>query len=120
MAWFKVDDGLYSHRKWLSTSKPARALWVTAGSWASDQLTDGYVPASVLPILGGNRREATQLVASGLWIEDGDGWRFHDWHERNPAREQVEERRAKNAERIKEWRAKRDEEKGSNAHVRAV
>lgn len=121
MAWFKVDDGLYSHPKWLATPKPARALWVTAGSWSSDQLTDGHVPESVLPMLGGTTREATQLVAAGLWVTDGDGWRFHDWHDRNPAREQVEERRARDAERIKNWRERKAREKdGGNAHVRAV
>lgn len=109
MAWFRVDDGLYSHPKWLATPKGARALWITAGSWASDQLTDGHVPASVLPILGGNPREATQLVTSGLWVEDGEGWRFHNWHERNPSRDQVEDRRTKEAERKAEWRARKQE-----------
>lgn len=121
MPWFKVDDGLYSHPKWLAAPKGARALWVTAGSWSSDQLTDGHVPRSVLPMLNGTARDAKDLVAAGLWTEDGDGWRFHDWHERNPSRESVEEQRAKGAERIRQWREKKARKNdGGNAHVRAV
>lgn len=90
MAWFKVDDGLYGHPKWLAASKGARALWVSAGSWAASQLTDGEVPGHVLAVVGGSRKEASELVSLGLWIEDGASWWFHDWEEHQPLREDVE------------------------------
>ncbi len=120
MSWFKVDDGLHSHPKWLATPKAARALWVTAGSWCSDQLTDGFVPAQALRALDGTTREAAQLVTSGLWLEVEGGWLFHDWHDRNPSREQVEERRENNAERLRRWREKNTPNEKGTRRVRAV
>lgn len=111
MAWFKVDDHLYSHPKWLALPKGARALWVTAGSWCSGQLLDGFIPPGVLPMLGGTRREATELVNAGLWQAESDGWRFNDWQDYQPTRRAVMEKRAKDAERIRAWREKREAER---------
>ena len=116
MAWFRIDDHLYSHPKWIGASKGSRALWASAGSWSAGQLLDGFVPASVLPILGGNRREATELVEAGLWAVDTDGWRFHDWQDYQPTRRAVMDKRRKDAERIADWRARKDAERGS-AHA---
>ena len=74
MAWFKVDDHLYSHPKWINLPKGARALWVTAGAWSAGQLLDGFIPAAALPLLNGTRAEAKRLVESGLWVEAPGGW----------------------------------------------
>lgn len=111
MAWFKVDDHLYSHPKWLGLPKGSRALWVTAGSWCAGQLLDGYVPKAVLPMLGGTPTEARALVDAGLWSEDRDGWIFHDWETYQPTKHSVMEKRAKDAERLRAWREKRDSER---------
>jgi hypothetical protein len=105
MTWFKVDDGLYMHRKWRALSKGARALWTSAGSWCADQLTDGVVPRHIIKALDGTPREARQLVEAGLWEPNPEGWQFHEWHTdgdgspRNPTREEVERDRAANRER---------------------
>jgi hypothetical protein len=90
MPWFKVDDRLYSHPKWLAASMPARGLWTTAGSWCAGNSHDGLVPPHALKLLGGTRRHATELVTVGLWEVEGDGWRFHDWCHFQPSTEQVE------------------------------
>ena len=111
MAWFKVDDHLYSHPKWLSLPKGSRALWVTAGSWCSGQLLDGFIPAAVLPTLDGTRRDATELVKVGLWIETDGGWEFHDWGEYQPTKASVIERRKKSAERLRRWREQKEAER---------
>lgn len=112
IAWFKVDDHLYSHPKWLALPKGARALWVTAGSWCSGQLLDGKVPASVLPMLNGTRTEAQHLVNAGLWRRDGDdGWRFHGWGDYQPTKRAVMDKRAKDAERLRNWRERREAER---------
>ena len=42
MSWFKVDDRLHAHPKWLALPKGARALWITAGSWSSAQHLLGF------------------------------------------------------------------------------
>ena len=79
MAWFKVDDKLWGHPKWLAVSPRARGLWVTAGSWCASNGTDGLVPTHVLRVLGHTAKDAGELVGAGLWhVEDG-GWRFNDW-----------------------------------------
>lgn len=90
MPWFKVDDGLYSHPKWVAASPAAKALWVTAGSWSASQLTDGHVPTYILPVVGGKPKAAQELVELGLWEMNGNGWVFHDWEEFQPSKVDVQ------------------------------
>jgi hypothetical protein len=99
VTWIRVDDKLHDHRKARAAGATAMGVWVLAGSWAADNLTDGFVPASLLPRWG-RQREANRLVEVGLWHtdeQDGEqGWRFHEWDERQPTRAQkLEERAAK-------------------------
>jgi hypothetical protein len=99
MPWFKVDDKLHDHRKARAAGAAAMGVWVLAGSWAADNLTDGFIPSSLLPRWG-RQREANRLVEVGLWHpdeQDGEaGWRFHEWDERQPTRAQkLAEREAK-------------------------
>lgn len=112
MPWFKVDDKLWGSPKWIATPPAARALWVTAGSWAADQLQDGVIPAHVIPILGGTEEDAMSLVTSGLWDEIDQGWAFHDWDEYQPSRESILDKRAAEAKRKAEWRAKKTGKSG--------
>lgn len=96
--WFRVDDSLVTHPKWISTPPRARGLWITAGSWCAGQLNDGYVPRNVLRVLGANTADATALVNAGLWEPvEGGGWKFHDWHDYQPSAEEVQVKREKRA-----------------------
>lgn len=101
MPWFKVDDKLHDHRKARAAGKAAMGVWVLAGSWAADNLTDGFVPNSLLSRWG-TRADAGRLVQVGLWHEDSqegeEGWRFHEWSERQPTRAQKLAERAAKAE----------------------
>lgn len=101
MPWFKVDDKLHDHRKARAAGKAAMGVWVLAGSWAADNLTDGFIPATILTRWG-NARDAATLCAAGLWVpaeQDGErGWRFHEWAERQPTRAQKMAERAARAE----------------------
>lgn len=113
MPWFKVDDKLHGHRKAIKAG-PAMALWVVAGSWCSDHLTDGFVPDYMADrLMSGGREMADQLVEAGLWVPDAsegdEGWRFHEWNDRNPTAEQVEAERAGARERMRRVRSKRDD-----------
>jgi hypothetical protein len=69
------------------------------------------VPKDVLPMLDGTIREASALVAAGLWVEQNGGYAYHDWHQYQPTRQAVIDRRAKSAERLRKWRAERDLER---------
>lgn len=104
MTWFKVDDGFWSHPKVLRLSADAVALWVRAGSWCGNQLTDGVIPAEILPVLGAKKRAITELVFAGLWLITDDGYQFHDWADYQPSREEVLEERRRNADRQKRHR----------------
>lgn len=116
MPWFKVDDGFAVHPKALRAGNAACGLWVRAGSWCMQQLTDGYIPDHVLPALG-TTKEAERLVAAGLWQRAVGGYRFHEWEARQPSREQVEKDRADAAERQRKAREKRQSQKGKEEGV---
>lgn len=98
MPWFKVDDKLHDHRKARKARKAAMGVWVLAGSWCMDNLTDGFVPESVLPRWG-NKHDARALVDAGLWsnaTRSGEkGWQFHDWTRFQPSALVTQATRAK-------------------------
>ena len=107
--WGKVYGSLHGSPKWRRASKGARALWTTALSWCIDQeSSEGAVPTDMLRVLDGSRAEADILVSVGLWEPAEDGWRFHDWHERQRSREQIRRDREAAAERQRRARARRN------------
>lgn len=105
MAWFKIDDHLWSHPKFLRLSDKAFRLWVRAGAYASQHLTDGLVTDDMLALLGAARKHCDELWAAGLWerVPEG-GYRFHDWHDYQPSSEQVAAKRQQDRERQARWR----------------
>jgi len=88
--WFKVDDHLGTHTKVVRAGNPAMGLWVRAGSWAAQHLTDGHVPTHVVTMLG-TRAQAKALEDAGLWLKVDDGWRFHDWFGYQPTAAEAEQ-----------------------------
>lgn len=108
MTWFRLDDNFHSHRK-VTKAGDAIALWACAASWASQQLTDGWVPDYVIRNWSEHpESHAKRLEQVGLWEagthEGESGWWFHDWLDRNPSRQQVEATRDATRERQKKWR----------------
>jgi hypothetical protein len=118
MTWLKVDDKLHDHRKPRAARKAAMGVWVLAGSWSADNLTDGFVPQHVLSRWG-TRADAARLVDSGLWHvaeKDGEhGWQFHEWELYQPTRAEVLADRKANADRIRKWREKKRQENHDDA-----
>jgi hypothetical protein len=106
VTWFRVDDGLHSHPKAFRAGTPALGLWVRAGSWSADQLTDGFVPDDIVRLYG-TKAMARRLVDAGLWEQREGGYQFHQWEQQQPTRDAVYDRRAKAAERVTRWRARR-------------
>ncbi|MEV1295735.1 hypothetical protein [Pseudonocardia sp. NPDC049635] len=115
MTWVKVDDALADHRKVRRLGKdrlPAMGLWVLTASWCGQQLTDGFVPAEVVERFDPRQKMATRLVDVGLWVresdpEEGDGFRFHDWADHQPTRDEVERKRDEARVRMNRVRARR-------------
>lgn len=121
MPWFKVDDGLHAHKKAVRAGVPAMGLWVLAGTWCADQLTDGWVPDYIAARLDPNYEEhAASLVRAGLWLaleQDGEqGWLFHQWDEHQPSAKSVIEKRDEAKERMRRVREAR---RNSSQDVRA-
>lgn len=98
MPWFKVDDGLALHPKAIIAGNAAMGLWIRAGAWSAQQLTDGHIPRSMVRVIG-TAAEAKRLVAAGLWIPIEDGYAFHEWEKYQPSRADVTANRASNVRR---------------------
>ena len=96
--WFKVDDNLAFHSKVMIAGNAALGLWVRAGSWSMQMLTDGYIPSAIVRQLG-TESQARKLVEARLWETAPEGWRFHGWDERQPSRVSVEAEREKSRAR---------------------
>lgn len=103
VTWFKVDDGFWSHPKTATLSDAAVTLWVRAGAYSCQHLTDGVISRPVLRLVG-TPDAAEELVAARLWLEDAEGWRFHDWDHYQPTKADVEAERAAARERMRERR----------------
>lgn len=92
MPWFKVDDNLLTHPKFMGLSDGSVALWLRAGVWSASALTNGEVPRHALRMLAERGDEsAEELVARGLWERSKVGYRFHDWNDYQPSPEHIEE-----------------------------
>jgi hypothetical protein len=107
--WFRVDDHLHDHRKARAAGPHALGLWLLAGSWCADNLTDGFVPEVMLSRWDRKWQPlAARLVTAGLWLsatEHGEsGYRFHEWLEHQPSRERVLADRAAAADRQRKAR----------------
>lgn len=103
MPWFKVDDTLAFHAKTVAAGNAAMGLWVRAGAWSMQTLSDGFVPTQIVRQIG-TRSEAKRLVDADLWTEKDDGYMFHEWTQRQPTRAKVQSDREANAERLRKWR----------------
>jgi len=92
MGWFKVDDQLAFHSKTVMAGNEAMGLWVRAGSWASAQLTGGFIAKHMANAMA-NECAAIALVEAGLWSEVEGGYQFHDWNEFQPDAEEERQKR---------------------------
>lgn len=119
--WFKVDDSFFSNPKTAMLSDGATALWLRSGSWSAQQLTDGFIPARMVPMFRGSDDSVRELCDVGLWERDDerDGYWFHDWSDYQPDGEEVDALRRKRSEAGKRganrrWSRKTVDENGKN------
>ncbi len=117
MTWFRVDDDLPFHPKVIKAGNEAMGLWVRAGSWSSQHLTDGFVPDAVIRTISTESRPdgshprtntglAKRLIDAGLWSKVAGGCQFHEWNEngRQPTRDKVKREREAARERMRNLR----------------
>ena len=95
MAWFKADDRICEHPKFIAArakgGHAALGVWFHAGTWSNASQTDGFIPSSWV-MLNGADAEAGVLVEVGLWHEDAarDGWVMHDYADYQPTRAELQ------------------------------
>lgn len=132
MAWVKVDDQMADHPKFTGLDRfapLALALQLRAFCYASRHLTDGFLPAGVIPSLidgfeswgietGGVRGMFAVgsdgdefdwpaiMVSAGLWEQREGGYVIHDYLDYNPSKEQVLKHRKEAKERMQQVRTK--------------
>lgn len=106
MSWVRIDDHAPRHPKQLQAGPMACWLWVCGLSYCSEHLTDGHIPSVALLTFNIPRpeREAERLVEVGLWESTKTGYRVHDYHEYQPSKGQVTERKRRSHERVTDWR----------------
>lgn len=84
MPWVRLDDAMPDHPKVAPLSNGAFRLFIEGLCYANRFLTDGRVHTSAIP--GQRRRYVTELLDSGLWSKDDDGYLVHDYLRYQPAR----------------------------------
>lgn len=107
---YALDDEWENGQMIRKAGTAAFGLYCRCGLWIARQGangTDGFIPADLAADYG-TREWAAKLVDAGLWevVEGG----FHDRHylKRNPSAEKVRERKAADAKRKAEWRARKE------------
>lgn len=104
MAYAQIHVQALSHHKVVALSSDAFRLWVAGLVYCQQHLTDGALPAAVLPALSLGLKRAAQLadelVRAQLWDASDRGWTVHDYLHWNDSREDITRRREK-------WRAKK-------------
>ena len=72
MTWVKLDDGFPEHPKLIQAGAAAGWLYVAALCYSARNLTDGHIPAAVLPRLADVKapgRLAAKLVEARLFTD---------------------------------------------------
>ena len=107
MAWVRIDDQFSDHPKIVKAGPIALVLQVRAFCYAARHLTDGYIPAELVPIfLAGLEKLGADpsadwgrfMVEARLWDPTEGGYLVHDYLDYNPSREEVlaDQRRTSN------------------------
>lgn len=102
MAW--IDDRIWCHPKIVGLSDKAKVAYMFGLAYCSGMSTSGRLDRATQRLMGATDKTRAELVAAGLWDLNGDGVtvHIHDWDEHNGRRD---ERRAKDRERKRRWRA---------------
>lgn len=110
MTWFKVDDTMVEHPKFVALTPFAWTMWFHGVSYCSRNLTDGRIPQAMVPRLCSLKehdKAAAELVDAGLWHITAEGdYQVHDYLDHQRSREDVEAEREAAAERQRRRRAR--------------
>jgi hypothetical protein len=116
VAWHRLEGRFTQHPKVQRIPRDIRpsaiAFHVAAGLYSGELLTDGFVPADVLPRiayevgLDTHENVVKTLVENGLFDRAKGGYRVHDYLDYNPSAKDAKEAREKAAERKRRQRSR--------------
>jgi hypothetical protein len=94
MAWIRIDDGFADHPKLLKAGPLAVALQIRALCYSARHLTDGFIPAEMVPVLTlgfpkKNIKWQDKMLESGIWEIAPNGYRIHDYLKYNSSKKEV-------------------------------
>lgn len=95
----------HSHTKITGLPKATVGVYALALSYASGNLTDGFVPNDYARHLDAKRQHFGRLIAAGLMAERPGGYQIHDYLDYNPSKAVVVEKRRLARERMNKVRA---------------
>ncbi len=103
MTYARLDDGLDGHPKVRKAGWEAFGVWCAAIVHSSAKLLDGHIDAEWFEERLPNRRKRddvlARLVEQRMLEPNGDGYIIHDYHDHNPSRQEVVERRDRAAKK---------------------
>lgn len=124
MGWIKLDNNFPDHPKVLSLTDEAFRLYVAGLCYSSRYLTDGVLSEAVVDrLLPARTREnisksSEQLEANDLWLRRENCWEIAGYSEHQSSKEEVEQAKQANRERVAKWREKQQRANGiTNALV---
>jgi hypothetical protein len=100
MAYIKLVNNCPRHPKIVGLSDKGFRWWVNGLCYASEFLTDGFLPPTFLATVPAKAR--AELLQAGLWVVDGEETRVHDYLDHQTSKGQVEVER----ERLRDFRNK--------------
>lgn len=119
MPWVRLDDAFHLRPRVRSAGLEGRALFIAGLCYASQNLTDGHLPAAAIPLVAAMAEVqpsvADLLVDIGLWRSVAGGYDVVDYLTFNPSREKVIADREAAAERQRKSRgaSRRDSHRDS-------
>lgn len=95
MTWVRIDDGFYQHPKMVRVGPVGMALQIAALCYCNRNLTDGFIPEEVVPLLiAGGAKILPKMVELDLWERVKGGYQVHNYLEYQRSKEQVAEAKA--------------------------
>lgn len=105
----QLSNGLWLNNKaneLMDADPRAFCMWVMSLSYASDNMTDGFLNVRALRRLGCDDQTRDTLIACGMWEDADDGCILvHDYLKHNLSREAIESGRIKAAKRKRKSRS---------------
>lgn len=110
----RLMGDFWRHPRTSALSTAAAGVLARAFSYCADQMTDGAIPAALVPaFFGGAPDEAVieEMIAAGVWKKTKTGFQIRDWGQRNITREAWAEKKAQATTRQQKSRANRAQKK---------